>query len=88
MAGLYAPLAEGALAEGHQSNAAFCGRVPAKRALSPSGLAARRDAPIDDHALPAGRFFDCDQAEPLRKPYSGTRLGSADIGALGDPCDR
>ena len=49
---------------------------------------ARRDAPIDDDALSVGGFLDGDQSEALREPDGGARLGSADVGALGDPCNR
>ena len=49
---------------------------------------AGRDAPVDDHALPVGRFLDGDQSEAFREPDGGTRLGPSDVGALSDPCQR
>ena len=49
---------------------------------------ARHYAPVDDHALPVGRFLDGDQSEALREPDGGTRLGLTDVGALSDPCYR
>ena len=49
---------------------------------------AGRDAPVDDHALPVGRFLDDDQSEVFREPDGGTRLGPSDVGALSDPCHR
>jgi hypothetical protein len=49
---------------------------------------AGRDAPVDDHALPVGRFLDDDQSEAFREPDGGTRLGPSDVGALSDPCHR
>jgi hypothetical protein len=49
---------------------------------------ARHDAPIDDDAPSVGRIFDSDQPKAFRESYGGTRLGSADVGAFGNPCDR
>jgi hypothetical protein len=39
-------------------------------------------APVDDHALPVGRFLDGYQSEALREPDGGTHLGPSDVGAL------
>ena len=59
------------------------------RSLRPSRCStAGRDAPVDYHALPVGRFLDGDQSEAFREPDGGTRLGPSDVGALSDPCHR
>ena len=74
------PCISGAFPHGYDSSIA--------RARKAQCSTARRDAPIDDDALSVGGFLDGDQSEALREPDGGARLGSTDVGALGDPCNR
>jgi hypothetical protein len=62
----------------------WCAGTLSERGCSTAG----RDAPVDDHALPVGRFLDGYQSEAFREPDGGTRLGPSDVGALSDPCHR
>ena len=51
------------------------------------GLAARRDASIDDCPLPARLLLDGDQPQVLCEPDGRTRLSPADVRSFGDVQD-
>jgi hypothetical protein len=44
------------------------------------------DASVHDNALPVRHVLDGDYTKPLGKLEGGSSFGSADVGALSDPC--